>query len=272
MSLKIVYIGEIVGKTGVFTLKSTLPEIRRRYSPDLIVAGADGVTGGAGLGVQHAVYLRKLGIDCLVMGDSAYYKVDMTEFYPKAGWVLRPANYPYDNPGRGWKIFPTQAGKVAVISLLGQSGFSRVHLENPLPAFDRIRERIGTDADAVLVDFHASATAEKLTLAAYADGRVSALVGSHGRALTADARISSSGSAFITDAGRTGSLLSVGGADPDARVREFMSAVRVFEGDGTLGLEVQGCYIEVGDKGTALRMESFRIPCEEKLHERDGNR
>lgn len=272
MSIKIVYFGEIVGKTGVFTLKSLLPELRRRYAPDFVAAGSDGVTGGAGLGVQHAVYLRKLGVECLAMGDSAYYKIDMTEFYPKAGWVLRPANYPYDNPGRGWKIFQTPAGKIAVISLLGQSGFSRVHLDNPLVAFDRIHERIKSEADAIIVDFHASATAEKLTFSAYVDGRASAVVGSHGRVLTADARVSAAGTAFITDAGRTGSALSVGGADPDARVREFMTSVRVFEGDGTLGLEAQGCYIEIGDHGRAARIESFRIPCEEKLDERDGNR
>ncbi len=271
MSINVVFIGDITGKSGVFTLKSTLPGIRARYNPDFIIASADSTTGGAGLGVQHAVYLRKLGIDCLTVGDCAYYKIDMTEFYPKAGWVLRPANYPYENPGRGWKIFKTKAGKIAVVSLLGQAGFPRVHAENPFPAADQLVQRIKAETAAIVVDFHAATTAEKLTLAGYLDGRVSAVVGSHSKALTADARVTKKGTAAITDCGRTGSILSVGGMEPEARVREFMTAVRVWEGDGSLGLEVQGCFFRIGDSGLAERMESFRIPCKETMDERDRN-
>jgi len=271
VSINVVFIGEIVGKSGVFALKSTLSEIKARYSPDFIIAGADSATGGAGLGVQHAVYLRKLGVDCLTVGDCAYYKIDMTEFYPKAGWVLRPANYPYENPGRGWRVFSTKAGKIVVVTLLGQAGFPRVHAENPFPTIDHILERIGADTKAVVVDFHAATTAEKLTLSSYLDGRVSAVIGSHCKALTADARVMKNGTAALTDCGRTGSILSVGGMDPDARVKEFMTAVRVWEGDGTLGLEVQGCFFRIGDSGLAEHMESFRVPCKEMLDERTGN-
>jgi len=104
VTTKIVFLGEIVGKTGVFTIRSTMPELHKRFAPDFIVANANSATGGAGLGVQHAVYLRKLGIDCITMGEAAYYKPDMTEFYPKASWILRPANLPEGDPGRGWKI------------------------------------------------------------------------------------------------------------------------------------------------------------------------
>ncbi|MCX7027705.1 MAG: TIGR00282 family metallophosphoesterase [Spirochaetes bacterium] len=271
MNLRVVFVGEIVGKTGVFTLKSTLKEIRARYRPDFIAAGADSATGGAGLGVQHAVYLRKLGIDCLTLGECAYYKLDMTEFFPKAPWVLRPANLPYENPGRGWRVFPAAGGRIAVISLLGQAGFLRVHAENPYRTLDHILERLGSETKMVLVDFHASATAEKVTMAAYADGRVSAVVGTHGKALTADARVSAAGTAAITDTGRTGSLLSVGGMDPEARIKEYLTALRVWEGDGSLGLEVQGIFMEFDDAGKAVKAESFRIPCEEKMDERVGN-
>ncbi len=272
VSINVVFIGEIAGKSGVFTLKSLLPEIKAAYKPDFIIAGADSATGGAGLGVQHAVYLRKLGIDCLTVGDCAYYKVDMTEFYPKAGWVLRPANYPYGNPGRGWRVFQTSAGKLAVVTLLGQSGFPRVHADNPFAAIDQILARLAGETKAVVVDFHAATTAEKLTLANYLDGRVSAVVGTHCKALTADARVMAGGTASITDAGRTGSAMSVGGMDPDARVREFMTAVRVWEGDGTLGLEAQGCFFRIGDSGLAEHMESFRIPCKELIDERKSDR
>jgi len=268
---KVVFIGEVVGKTGVFTLKSTLTELRARFHPDFMIANVDSATGGAGLGVQHAVYLRKLGVDCLTVGDCAYYKVDMTEFFPKASWVLRPANYPYDNAGRGWKVFQSNSGKLAVVVLLGQAGFPRVHAENPLMTLDRVLERVSVETKNIIVDFHAATTAEKLTLSAHVDGRVSAVIGSHCKALTADARIMAKGTAALTDCGRTGSILSVGGLDPDARVREYMSSLREWSGDGTLGLETQGCCVTVADSGLAEAVETFRIPCKEKLDERDGN-
>lgn len=269
------FLGEIVDKNGVYTVKSTLPELRSRYAPDFVIANADSATGGAGLGVQHAVYLKKLGVDCITMGESAYYKVDMTGFYPKCPWALRPANLPYEDPGRGWKVFQTPAGKIAVIDLLGQASFGRVHADNPLKVLDYIIDRIqkepAGERPVIFVDFHASATAEKLTLAEYADGRISAIVGSHSKALTADARISEKGTAAITDCGRTGSIVSVGGMDPDARVREFMTSVRSFESGGTLGLEAQGCFVQIGDSGRAEHIESFRLPCKEKVNERVGD-
>lgn len=271
MSLSIVYIGEITGKAGVFALKSGLPELRNRYKPDFIVACADSATGGAGLGVQHAVYLRKLGVDCLTVGDCAYYKPDMTEFYPKAAWVIRPANYPYDNPGRGWKFFKTPQGNLAVLSLLGQASFARVHAENPFLTADRLLGKLKNECQTILVDFHAATTAEKLTMAAYLDGRVSAVLGSHAKALTADARVSPAGTAAITDCGRTGSIQSVGGMNPEAKIKEYMTALRVWAQDGNLGLEIQGCALRIADSGRAEAVDSFRIPCKESIDERNGN-
>jgi len=265
--MNIVFLGEITGKSGVFAVKSTLREIKARYAPDFIIANTDSTTGGAGLGVQHAVYLKKLGLDCLTIGESAYFKLDMTGFYPKAPWVLRPANYPYDNPGRGYRVFQTERGKIAVIVLLGQAGFSRVHLENPFHTIDRILERVSKDTASIIVDFHAATTAEKLTFAAYLDGKVSAVIGSHCKALTADARILQKGTAAITDSGRCGSILSVGGMDPAAKIREYMTSVRTYMGDGTEGLESQGCALTIDENGRATAMESFRIPCKEQIHD-----
>jgi len=119
VGITIVFLGEIVGKTGVFTVKSTMPEIRQRFEPDFIFANANSATGCAGLGIQHAVYLRKLGIDCITMGEAAYYKPDMTEFYPKAGWVLRPANLPEGDPGRGWRVSRKMAKEWRLSCFLG---------------------------------------------------------------------------------------------------------------------------------------------------------
>ena len=271
MGAKILFLGEIVGKSGVFAVKSCLPELKALYKPDFIAANADSATGGAGLGVQHAVYLRKLGVDCLTLGESSYYKLDLMDFYPKAPWILRPANLPYDNPGRGWRIYPSPAGKVGVLTLLGQAGFSRIHGENPFHAFDYIVEKMRQETKTILLDFHASTTAEELTMAAYADGRVTAVVGSHTKVLSADERIMSKGTAAISASGRTGSILSVGGMNPEGRIKEFMTATRVWESDSDQGLEVQGIFLETGEEGKALRIERFRFPCKEMPHERVGN-
>jgi Uncharacterized protein conserved in bacteria len=153
-----------------------MAEIRRRFQADFVLANADSATGGAGLGIQHAVYLRKLGIDCITMGEAAYYKPDMTEFYPKAGWVLRPANLPEGDPGRGWKIFQKEGKKIAVVALLGQSGFARVHADNPFFAVDQLSHILHRETGCIVVNFHAATTAEKLSLARHADGKVSALL------------------------------------------------------------------------------------------------
>lgn len=267
MAITIVFFGEIVGKTGVFTVKSTMAEIRRRFQPDFVLANADSATGGAGLGIQHAVYLRKLGIDCITMGEAAYYKPDMTEFYPKAGWVLRPANLPEGDPGRGWKIFQKEGKKIAVVALLGQSGFARVHADNPFFAVDQLSHILHRETSCIVVNFHAATTAEKLSLARHADGKVSALLGTGGKVLTADARILPKKTAAITDLGRTGSILSVGGFDPEVKVKEFLTGVPAWGKDASAQPEAQGVCIRFDDEGVALSIESFRIQGKEIVDE-----
>jgi len=263
VAITIVFLGEIVGKTGIFTIKSVMPEIQRRFNPDFVLANADSATGGAGLGVQHAVYLRKLGVDCIAMGKASYYKPDMTEFYPKAGWVLRPANLPERDPGRGWRTLQKNGKKIAVIDLLGQSGFSRVHADNPFLAIDQLSNYLRRETACIIVDFHAATTAEKLSLARHADGKVSAIIGTGGKVPTADARILPKGTAAITDAGRTGSILSVGGFDPDSKVREFLTGVPSWSKDASAQPEAQGVCVCVDEGGIATSIELFHIPGKE---------
>ncbi len=271
MITTIVFLGEIVGKTGVFTVKSTLPDIRSRFSPDFIIANADSATGGAGLGIQHAVYLKKLGIDCVTMGEAAYYKPDMTEFLPRAGWVLRPANLPEGDPGRGWKIFQKEEKKLAVAVLLGQSGFARIHADNPFVALDALSARIRRETPVFVVNFHAATTAEKLTLARHADGKVSGILGTGGKVQTADARLLLNGTAAITDCGRTGSQMSVGGFDPELKIREFMTGVPSWSRDAVAQPEVQGACVRIGEDGRCLSIEAFRIRGKEIPSERDSD-
>jgi metallophosphoesterase (TIGR00282 family) len=269
--MKILYVGEIVGKAGVFTVKKTLAKAKAELGADFVIGNADSATGGAGLGRQHSVYLRKLGLEAITLGDCCYYKRDIIEAYAKAPYLIRPANYPYGNPGRGYHVFNTPRGKVAVVELLGQAGFPRVHLANPFQAILDLSRKLKEETPVIVLDFHAATTAEKEAMARHVDGLVSAMIGSHGKTLTADARVLPGGTACITDAGRTGSLLSVGGQDAATRINEFISGIPAWAKDGTAGLELQGCLVEVGADGRATSMRSLRIPCEEVLDDGTGD-
>jgi metallophosphoesterase (TIGR00282 family) len=271
VSIRILYVAEIVGKAGVFTVKKVLPSAIRDLRADFVIGNADSATGGAGLGRQHSVYLRKLGLEAITLGECAYYKRDIVEQMPKAPYLIRPANYPYGNPGRGYKVFacPAKGVKIAVVQLLGQAGFSRVHLANPYQSINDLSRKLREETPIVILDFHAATTAEKLTMSYYASGMVSAIIGSHTKAQSADARVTR-GTAYITDAGRTGSLMSVGGFDPPTRIGEYLSGISAWAKDGKDGLELQGCLVEVGEDGRAISIESLRLPCAEKLEEKQA--
>ncbi|MBN1241286.1 MAG: YmdB family metallophosphoesterase [Spirochaetales bacterium] len=272
MATRILYIAELVGKAGVFTLRKLLPALVAERRIDHVVVCGDGATGGSGLGRQHAGYLRKLGAGTVTTGDGAFIKKDIVEIFPNSPWLLRPANYPEgEAPGKGWRLVRVGPALLGVVVLQGQSGFSRTHLDNPLRTFDRVLEQLRAEAapasPLVLVDFHASTTAEKRTLLAHVDGRVSALIGSHGRVQTADATVTPAGTAFLTDAGRTGSRDSVGGLDPETRLGEYLSGVPAWAKDAGGSLELQACVVEIEDSGRARSIETLRLPCAEVLRD-----
>jgi len=259
--LRILFIGEIVGKSGVWVVKELLPKIREEKHIDFVVADAEGATGGFGIGKNHAVYLHKLGIDALTTGECSYYKKDIVEHFNRAPYMIRPANYPQRNPGHGFMVFEKAERKVAVVSLLGIAGFKRVHLKNPFGLLSRLLESIAPQTSTILLDFHAVTTAEKATMFALAEGKLSAVIGTHTKALTADARVLPGGTAVITDAGRTGSLGSVAGLDPEIEIRKLTSLVHEYSREAWAMLELQGVVVEIGEDGKALSIETLRIPC-----------
>ena len=453
--MRILFIGEIVGSAGIYCVKALLPKIKRELNIDLTIAAAEGATGGFGIGKGHAVYLHKLGVDVVTAGDFAYFKRDAVSYFAEARYLLRPANYPHGNPGRGWLVAhpkpghprpenaaqlaarqpvarqpvarqpaaaaarpaaatreraagapepaaavaataaptgataavtaavgaaaaateaapagsaaataapgaapatgtgspgaapagssaalavpaaaagaatgakagvtagaaegavagaaagadaaatpePADAGTppaapapaaaragrtgtapaksrrgsaraaraapasappapgVGVISLLGQAGFSRVHLRNPFEVVGGLIERVKQQTPIVLVDFHATVTSEKVAMSLFLDGKVTALIGTHVRTLSADARLLSRGTAAITHSGRTGSLNSVGGLDPEIEIRKFVNQVHELSGDTWGLLELQGVVLEVGEDGAAHSISTLR--------------
>ncbi len=267
MGLRLLYIAEIVGKPGIFALKTMLPELKERFKPEVIIGNGDGVTNGFGIGKNHAMYLRKIGIDVISGGDQTYYKKDLVATFDQTWHVIRPANYPPGNPGRGWRVHQVadnKEKKLAVISLLGLSGFNRVHLSNPYTFLPEITKRVLAETPYVVLDFHSVTTAEKATMNYFADGKLSAVLGSGIKAQTADAEILPGGTAVISDCGRTGSILSVGGFDPTIEIDQFMLGVPQRSFESWEGLEVQGCFVELDDHGKAIKIEPFRLPCKQK--------
>jgi metallophosphoesterase (TIGR00282 family) len=257
--MKVLYVAELVGKAGVYAFKKALPELKWRYPWDFLVLCADGVTGGNGLGRNHAAYLRKLGANVLTTGECCFYKKDLTENIEKIPYVLRPENLNLEAPGFGSRIYKAGTEKIAVTVLLGQSGFSRIHGNNPFSLLPALLERLRQETPYIIVDFHAQASAEKKSLFFVAAGRCSAVIGSHTRVQTADECIFKGGTAVISDAGRTGSRESVGGCDAASRIQEYISGIPDWTKDAWDKPELQGVYIDIGPDGKARSIERVRL-------------
>ena len=288
--MRVFYIAAITGKTGVWAVKKNIAEIKSLYRPDFIIANADMATGAGGLGKQHAGYLKKMGIDCITGGDCIFQKKDLVENLSQMPFVLRPYNLPVQSPGAGFRYLTTRSGeKLAVISLLGRVGHHRLLADNPFTLMQGMLPKIEKETPFIVVDFSSTATAEKQTMAFFLAGRISALVGSGSGAATADERLmsaecdlSGSGSdhvhidmqtatvetcceqqsrktAYITDAGRTGSFDSVGGHAPSGKIREYRTGLFEYPQEIWQRICVQGVVIELDGAGGALSIERVRI-------------
>jgi hypothetical protein len=262
MSMSILALGEIVGRPGIYTVKTGLKKLREEYDIDLVIANAEGATGGFGIGKNHSLYLHKIGVDVLTTGEKTYFKKDMVDHIGHAKYMLRPANFPAKNPGRGWRTFDAGGKQVAVVNLLGQSGFSRTHLSNPFSLLPVLLEKIHEVTPHIIVIYHAATTAEKNAMFFHADGRVSAVIGTHNKSLTSDGKIFPGHTAVITDNGRCGSLLSVGGLAPDVEIRKFMTGIPERSNECWDGLELQGVLLTLSDEGRAQEIKTLRIPVE----------
>jgi metallophosphoesterase (TIGR00282 family) len=256
--MKILYVAEIVGKAGIYSFRKGLAELKKSRSFDFVIANANGVTGGNGLGRNHAAYLRKLGANALTLGDCCFYKKDLVEQIDRLPYVLRPANLSAHAPGAGARVFRCGERKIAVAVLLGQSYFSKLHGENPWTRLPVLLEHLRAETPFVVVDFHAAASAEKRSLFEMAAGHASAVIGSHNRVQTADEEIIS-GTAVISDAGRTGSIDSVGGCDAASRIDEYLSGIPNWSKPAWDNLQTQGVVIDIADDGTARSIK--RVHC-----------
>jgi metallophosphoesterase (TIGR00282 family) len=253
-------------------VKQALPILKQTEKPDLIIGNGDGTTGSFGLGRQHAGYLRKMGIELLTGGDCIFYKKDLVEGIDTIPYVIRPANLPPESPGRGWRYVQVGNERVAVVSMLGRVGFGRIHSENPFTALPVLVDRLHQETPYIIVDFHSGATAEKQAFFFHADGKVSAVIGSHGRVQTSDETILPLGCGVITDAGRTGSLNSVGGTDAAIKIKEYLTRVPDWSRDAWAKPALQGVVLDLDKSGKTTAIRRISIECEEpeKKPDTDG--
>ncbi|MCL2764025.1 MAG: YmdB family metallophosphoesterase [Treponema sp.] len=260
--MKILYVAELVGKTGVYVFKKAINELKARYPWDFLIVCADGATGGNGLGRNHAAYIHKMGAQAITLGECCFYKKDLTENLDKTPFVLRPDNLNPQAPGIGYRIFKAGNEKVAVAVLMGQNGFTRLHAGSPFTALPALTEKLRKQTPYVIIDFHAQASAEKRTFFHAADGHCSAVIGSHIRVQTADETIMPCGTAVISDAGRTGSQISVGGCDINSRIKEYLTGIPDWTKDAWEAPELQGVYLDIGKDGKALSIQRIKVGVE----------
>jgi len=269
--MKVLFIGEIVGKGGIFAVKTQLARLKEEHQIDFTIANGNGATGGFGIGKNHSVYLHKLGLDVITSGECIYYKRDMVGHIWKAPYMLRAANYPAGNPGKGWGVFNSAAGKVAVLNFMGLSGYNRIHLNNPFTYIEDVIKRVKDQSKVIIVNFHGATTAEKQTMGFFLDGKVSACIGTGQKCLTADSSIMNKGSFYVTDAGRTGSVMSVGGLHPEVEIRKFLLQIPERSNDCMDRIELQAMLLNIDEEtGKTKDFEILKIPCEEMSDERSG--
>lgn len=227
--MKILYIGDIMGRPGRQTVKKVLPDIIAEEGIDFVVAQGENLSSGKGLQIKAAEDMLSTGINFFTAGDWTLHR---EEIYPwlddPARPAIRPANYPAGTPGRGYKFADTPFGKVLIISLLGQTvGYRAPTVDNPLEVVDRILDEAKhTKICASIVSFHGDFSSEKIVIGQYLDGRVSAVVGDHWHVPTADAHILPGGTAHITDVGMVGSRDSSLGIKTDIIVSRWKTANR----------------------------------------------
>lgn len=223
--MRILLIGDIVGKPGMHACSQVVPRLRRRMDLDFVVANAENATAGSGLTPAMFRKLLHYGIDVATMGDHIYRRREIYETLEESPRIVRPANYPAAAVGRDHTIVEARNGAmVCVVSLMGRL-FMNVRSDCPFSAVDRVLAALPPDVKVVLVDVHAEATSEKVSLGTYLDGRATAVVGTHTHVQTADERILPQGTAYITDLGMTGPHDSVLGRDKHAVVRSLVTGM-----------------------------------------------
>lgn len=260
--MKILFLGDIVGKGGRKLITSTLPRLTAALQIDLVVANAENASGGSGLNGSAYRQLCQAGVTAFTMGDHIYRQREILTLFEKQAPICKPANFPPDSPGAEYLVIPTPFGNLGVISLMGRT-FMRA-VDCPFRAADRVLEQLMPQAKMILADVHAEATSDKQLLGRYLSGRVSAVFGTHTHVPTADARIFPNGTAFITDVGMTGPYESVIGREYKRVLAHTLNFVPTPFDVAEQDLRLSGALVDIDpETGHATHVELFHKTAEE---------
>jgi metallophosphoesterase (TIGR00282 family) len=261
MPVKILFVGDIVGKPGRQALSRELHRLVDRHAIDIVIANGENAAGGFGLTVEVAKELFGHGIHLLTGGNHIWDKKEQVAFVLSDPRIIRPANYPAGALGVGSTVLTTPGGtKVAVLNLEGRVFMK--NLECPFLVADREIKRLKQETAIIFVDFHAEATSEKSALSWYLDGRVSALIGTHTHVQTADERILPQGTAFLTDAGMTGSFDSVIGMGKEETIHRFLTQLPSKFEVGKKDIRLNAVVVGVDEQsGNAVSIERINMSC-----------
>jgi metallophosphoesterase (TIGR00282 family) len=259
MSIKILFIGDVVGAPGRRLVALALPRLILRQGIGLVVCNAENAAGGSGLTLRCHEELVEAGVDVITMGDHVYRKDEIFQIFDRTDRVVRPANFPSDSPGPELALLEARDGTtVAVFSVLGRTYMRPV--DCPFRAADRILERIGNATRVVVVDIHAEATSEKQLLGRYLDGRVSIAFGTHTHVATADDQIFPGGTAYQSDVGMTGPHDSIIGRRYDRVLSATLSFVPTHFDVATGDPQLHATIVEVDpETGRAITIQRLSI-------------
>lgn len=263
--MNILFIGDIVGRSAREAVAKALPELKEKHKIDLVIANGENLANGSGVTKKTAEEMKAAKIDLLTSGNHIWKKKDAFDIAnEKDVFVLRPANYPQGVPGKGWKIIQSGLNSALIINLAGRV-FMREQFDCPFRKLDDIiKETQMLHPDVIIVDFHAEATSEKRAFGFYADGKVSAVIGTHTHVQTADNQILPKGTAYITDVGMAGAEFSVLGVKVSESINNFL-----YQMGQKLEVEKEKSPIEIN--AVVLKFEGKKIVEIERVREAVDN-
>lgn len=253
--MKILFIGDTVARPGRTIVHDCLKHLQQEYEVDLTILNCENAAAGFGVTPTIADEFFDWGVDVLTSGNHIWDKKEIFPYLDKNSRILRPANYPPGNPGRGCAVVRTRSGEqAAVLNLQGRVFMPTT--DDPFRAADAELEKLSKDVKVIFVDMHGEATSEKLAMGWYLDGRVSAVIGTHTHIPTADESILPGGTAYQTDAGMTGPFMSVIGVMKEEVIYRFLTQIPVKFESASQDVRLNGTLIDVDSQsGKALRIE-----------------
>ncbi|MFZ4454224.1 TIGR00282 family metallophosphoesterase [Salibacterium aidingense] len=264
--MKLLFIGDVVGRPGRQMVQEYLPKLKKKYKPAVTIINGENAAGGKGITEKIYKLFLETGAQAVTLGNHTWDNKEIFEFMDRASSMIRPANFPEETPGSGYTLLKVNDLEIGVVNLIGRT-FMQPN-DCPFKKADQIVKELRKRTPYIFVDFHAETTSEKQAMGWYLDGRVTAVVGTHTHVQTADNRVLPKGTGYISDAGMTGPMDGILGMEKEAIINKFLTNLPVrFEVAG--GREqLNGTLIEVDRKtGQAKNIERIQISEEQPFYE-----